>query len=151
MSKAVVFLCGILCFIFSFILHGIMFSPLFDILHGLLNVSTPPVPPLDFYFFRTLAAFQSPLFMVIILIVGGLLAFSREYFKSSVKGALIYFALPCILSALRFLIIIYVDYKGIQTIFQAFIRSLDFLSPFIISWFLYNYFYKIYLYLEEKT
>lgn len=133
MSKAVVFLCGILCLIFSFVLHGIMFSPLFYILHGLLNVSTPHVPSLDFYFFRTLYAFQNPLFIVIILIAGGLLAFSKEYFKSSVKGILIYFTLPCILSALSFLIIVYVDYKGIQTIFQALVRSLGFLLPFIIS------------------
>lgn len=152
MPKLSALLAGVLVLMVANLFSGVLIAPLLDIVHNLFNQSQPPLPTLEYYLVRTAALFRNPFVLIVMIAWGILLGTAHEHWQSQRKGKIAYFFLPALLSLFLFLSISLQDYaqQGWSACAQAIIRSVQFMLPFFIAWFLYKPVWTFYQAIDEK-
>ena len=121
----------------GFHIASIFLDPIFDIAHNLLNESIPAPPNLSYYIYRSVLVYQTP-YGLFILLFGLLLGYSRFRAGKERLGIAMFFSIPVSLAIVSFVYISVTDFteQGILGVLQGVVRAIDFLSPFVLAWFL---------------
>lgn len=153
MPKLGALLTGVLVLMVANLFSGVLIDPLLDIVHNLFNQSQPAPPTLEYYLVRTAALFRNPFVLIIMIAWGILLGTAHELWQSQRKGKIVYFFFPALLSLFLFVSISIQDYaqQGWRACAQAIIRSVQFILPFFIAWFLYKPVWTFYQAIEERV
>ncbi len=131
------YLIGIASMLLGFHIASIFLDPIFDIAHNLLNESIPAPPNLSYYIYRSVLVYQTP-YGLFILLFGLLLGYSRFRAGKERLGIAMFFSIPVSLAIVSFVYISVTDFteQGILGVLQGVVRAVDFLSPFVLAWFL---------------